>query len=85
MRTFDIDVLNIGLGFWCVPMDQDANTLRKRARHTHLMPTEQGDIMPAEVAGGERWEFGVEIRGSGEDHARNIGAIEVVGVDQQEQ
>lgn len=83
--TPDVDVLDLLLRQISVPVDQHPDAAGQPALHHHFVAAEQGDVEPAELAGGQRGEFGVKIGGGGEHRTGNIRRFDAIAADHQGQ
>ena len=63
-------------------MDEDADAHGQAARHVHLLHTRQRDVRPSHVARGQSGELGVEVLRGGEERARDVVRLQIIGVDE---
>src|SRR5690349_19374561 len=70
-----VDMLDVGLGQGRVPVDQHADAVGRLARHVHLLGAHQGEVHPAELAGGLGRKSGVQVGRGREPDARDVGGL----------
>jgi len=78
---FDVDVADFVLGLVGVPVDQDADAAAEAAGDIDFVGAEERDVDPAELAGGEGGEFGVEVAGEAEDGTGDVLGLDAVDAD----
>ena len=73
-----IDMLDVGLDFVGIPVQQDSDAPWQSPRDMDFVSTDQGHIEPAELSGCHGREFGIEIAGQGEDRTGDVFTLDVV-------
>jgi hypothetical protein len=59
IRLADVDMLDLALFFFGVPMEQHANAERQRAGNRDFVTAHQRDVEPTKLPGRQRREFRV--------------------------
>jgi hypothetical protein len=73
-----VDVADFPLGTVGVPVEEDANDAGEAVGDGDLLRTEERDIYPSQLAGGEGGVDGDQVGGGGEEDAGKVLGMEFV-------